>query len=257
MIAEGRTAEIYAWQPGWLLKLYRDWVPSEDAAHEARVTQAAHAIGFAAPATGDIVEINGRTGLIMEHIQGPDMLAAMLQKPWRVDRFAHMLAKLHLQMHVCRPSNLPDLHQRLAARLQVAPGLNQSQRDALLSRLEQLPAGNALCHGDLHPLNVILNPDGLKVIDWVDAKCGNPLADVARSTVLFTVGGPPESPIHRLFVFVFRSRFHEIYLKTYFASQPEAREQYQQWLPIVAAARLTEGIEADHPYLLAAVDRWL
>lgn len=256
-IAEGRTAEIYAWEPGWLLKLYRDWVPPEDAAHEARVTKAAHASGFAAPAVGDTLQIGGRTGLLLEHVEGVDMLAVMLRQPWRTSGFARQMADLHLRMHACQPNALPDLHERLDGRLRSAPGLPAQHQAALLDRLAQLPIGDALTHGDLHPLNVIMKNGALKVIDWVDAKRGNPLADVARSTVLLTIGGLPPNPIQRLFIQLFRQRFHDAYLQRYFAGHPEKKPEYGQWLPIMAAARLTEGIEEDNPHLLAAIDRWL
>ena len=41
-----------------------------------------------------------------------------------------------------------------------------------------------LCHGDLHPSNVILTVDGPMVVDWFDTGRGDPIADIARSTLL-------------------------------------------------------------------------
>ena len=256
-LSEGRTAEIHAWQPGWVLKLYRDWLPPDDAEHEAHVTRAAHYSGFAAPAIGDIIRIGERTGLVMEHIKGPDMLAELLAQPWRIDRYARWLAELHLRMHQCMPRGLPDQHERLARRLEAAPGLSSEQRAQLLDRLGALPRGNALCHGDLHPLNVILSAQGPVVIDWVDATRGNPLADVARTTILFSLGGLPDQPLKQIFIRLFRSRFLLAYHRRYFASDPSASQEHDRWLPIVAAARLTEGIAEENPRLLAAVERWL
>ncbi len=256
-LAEGRTAEIYHWQPGWVLKLFFDWMPEDEAEHEARVTRAAHASGFRAPAVGDLVDTGERAGLVMEHIQGSDLLAALLAQPWRADAFARQLAELHLAMHQCQPKGMPELHDKLRRRLQSAPGLSANQRTTLLARLESLPQGTALCHGDLHPQNVILADDGPVVIDWVDGSIGNPLADVARATVLLTLGGQPEGLFAKLFVALFRRRSNAVYLRRYFANQPQARAEYRQWLPIVDAARLNEGITEDNPRLLAAVARWL
>jgi aminoglycoside phosphotransferase (APT) family kinase protein len=135
--------------------------------------------------------------------------------------------------------------------------LPEPQRRVLLERLNRLPHGEALCHGDLHPLNVILAGDGPVVIDWVDASAGNPLADVARTTVLVTLGELPPGFWARLFVAAFRRRFHAVYLRRYFAGQPEARSEYQLWLPIMSAARLSEGIAEEKTLLLAAVADWL
>jgi len=43
--------------------------------------------------------------------------------------------------------------------------------------LRELPDGEALCHGDFHPRNVIVDGDELTIIDWVDASSGPPAAD--------------------------------------------------------------------------------
>lgn len=42
--------------------------------YEARVARAIHAAGVASPAAGDIVEVDGRRGLIYERLEGPSML---------------------------------------------------------------------------------------------------------------------------------------------------------------------------------------
>src|SRR5512133_3833293 len=63
-IAEGRTAEIYAWEDHHSLKLYRDWCPSDCVEYESRIAHAVHAAGIPSPAAGEILEVNGRRGLL-------------------------------------------------------------------------------------------------------------------------------------------------------------------------------------------------
>ena len=62
-IAFGHTAEIYAWEDGWILKLFRDWFPKEWVRYEADLARAVQAAGLPVPAAGDIVEIGDRLGL--------------------------------------------------------------------------------------------------------------------------------------------------------------------------------------------------
>jgi aminoglycoside phosphotransferase (APT) family kinase protein len=50
-----------------------------------------------------------------------------------------------------------------------------------------LPEAGALCHGDLHADNILMTPDGPKIIDWVSALRANPLVDIARQHLTFTV----------------------------------------------------------------------
>jgi len=53
------------------------------------------------------------------------------------------------------PPDLPDLKQTLATR--IAAGVKSSGvRDFALRVLDPLPVGDRLCHGDLHPGNVLV-----------------------------------------------------------------------------------------------------
>ena len=83
-IAQGRTAEIYAWGEGQVVKLFRDWVPAGQAAFEAQVAQAAQATGVPMPAVGEIVEVDGRFGLVYERVDGPTMDETLQRKPWKL-----------------------------------------------------------------------------------------------------------------------------------------------------------------------------
>ena len=47
--------------------------------------------------------------------------------------------------------------------------------------------GAVLCHGDLHPLNIVRNPDGDVVVDWTHAQYDDPLYDVAFSHFAMTI----------------------------------------------------------------------
>lgn len=62
-IAIGGTAEIYDWEPGWVLKLYFDRFGAGMADYESRIATAICATGLPVPAVGEIVNVNGRKGL--------------------------------------------------------------------------------------------------------------------------------------------------------------------------------------------------
>ena len=44
-IAHGRTADVYLWDEHHVLKLFRDWCPSDWVDYEARIARAIHAAG--------------------------------------------------------------------------------------------------------------------------------------------------------------------------------------------------------------------
>jgi aminoglycoside phosphotransferase (APT) family kinase protein len=55
--------------------------------------------------------------------------------------------------------------------------------------LAGLLESNVVCHGDCHPDNVFTSSRGPTVIDWMTATHCNPVADVARTVLLFRSEG--------------------------------------------------------------------
>ena len=127
----------------------------------------------------------GGTEIVMERIDGPMMMDAMMRKPWLMAHYARQLADLHDRLHVIpAPEWLPD-------------------------------AGDRLVHLDLHPMNVMITASGPIVIDWNNAARGEPLLDVAMTYVLLTCPRAPGSdllnaalqPVRRLLANTFAKRY--------------------------------------------------
>jgi hypothetical protein len=252
-IAEGRTAEIYPWGEDHVLKLYRDGFPRDWVDHEARVARVIVEAGIPTPAPGAIVEAQGRRGIVYERVTGISMLDDMQARPWTLLRHARDLARLQVQVNHLMAPELPAYRDDLAQRIGQAPDLPDALRARVLKLVPALPDGQALCHGDLHPDNVLISPEGPVIIDWMTAKAGDPWADVARSSLIMTVGiaaAPmPISPLVRLF----SGLYHRIYLRTYVNVNRGSGDEHERWLPIVAAARLNEGIAGEREALLQLI----
>ncbi len=192
-IANGRTAEIYSWKEGEVLKLFYDWVKLEDIKNEVRIVRTIHACGLPIPTVGDLIHVNGRTGLIYQREYGDNMWKNLSQKPWRVFDYAGRMAKLHFQIHTRTiQGEIPFQEQKLFAKIRDAESIPSRLKSKALSALETMPNNNQLCHGDLHPGNILMTADGEVIIDWIDSSIGNPLADLARTTILIL--GAMETP---------------------------------------------------------------
>jgi aminoglycoside phosphotransferase (APT) family kinase protein len=102
-----------------------------------------------------------RGDLVMERLSGPTMLEAFGQGLLSAQEAGLILARLLRKLH------------------------------AVPARLSADPAVRVL-HLDLHPDNVMLTPDGPKVIDWANTEEGPPGLDWATSAVILAqvaVGG--------------------------------------------------------------------
>jgi uncharacterized protein (TIGR02172 family) len=256
-IAFGRTAEIYAWEEGWVLKLFHEGFPKGSVRYEAKLARAVQAAGLPVPAVGEIVEIGDRLGLTYERVEGPSMLEEMSTKPWTLLRSTRLLAELQAGMHGnSTVTGLPSQRQRLEIKIGGAKGLSPELREAVLAALATMPEGEQLCHGDLHPDNVLMTEQGPVLIDWIDATQGRPLADVARSSVILMGVGAPGSRATWVQK-VMAGWYHRIYVRHYFRLRPGGEKEVRAWRPIVAAARMSEGIAEIQDWLLSQVQEGL
>jgi len=261
LLGAGRTAEVFGWDATHVLKLYRAempraWVESE-VRTEAHIAHIVLATGLPAPATGDtLVEIDGRLGIVYTRVDGPSMLDAMAQQPEMAPALAANFGDLHAAMHGCAAPALPTQRAALARAIDYAPALTAHQKQRVHQRLAQLTDGGTLCHGDFHPGNILLTAQGPVIIDWVTACRGNPVADVARTTLLFRIArAPVEDVTRRVAIEQVRQHFYTEYLSAYQLRRPFAPAQLDAWLPVLAAARLGEQIDGEEEPLLEMVDQ--
>ncbi len=253
-VARGRTAEIYAWQDSWVLKLFDDWMPREAVQREREIARAVHESGLSVPAVGDMVQVGGRWGVFYERIEGTSLLASLSPHPWKVIAAFRDLAVLHYEIHAHTAPGLSSLKDRLAAKIGRALLPDKGLKARVLDRLAHLPEGDSLCHGDFHPDNVLISPQGLVIIDWIDASVGDPAADVARTLLLSGGASPPEARF-RSWRDVLRRMARWAYLRSYEQHCPGIRERATSWLPVVAAGRLSEGISEERAQLQTFVRR--
>jgi aminoglycoside phosphotransferase (APT) family kinase protein len=166
LIAAGRASEIFDLGGGRVLRRFR---AGGDPEREALVMRHAHANGFPVPRVLDVAT----DALVLERIDGPTMLADVRRRPWRLRRYARALADLHERLHAIEaPQELPEAG-----------------------------SGDRVLHLDLHPENVILSRSGPIVVDWTNARRGDPALDIAMTWVIgATSGGPPGRVFVRMFL---------------------------------------------------------
>ena len=256
-IAFGYTAKIYAWDEGRVLKLFHNWFELQSIEFEQRLARAVHASGLPVPAVYEIIQVEGRNGLIYERVDGLSMWEVLGKQPWRLGTFARRTAELHAQMHASKVQpQLPAQRKRLEYKLNHADPLPAPLKKGALEALVSLPEGTSLCHGDFHPGNILVTAKDEIIIDWIDASLGNPLADVARTSII-ALGAAASSQVTGRFQKFIVHLFHGLYLRHYFRLRPGGKQEYRRWLPVVAAARLDEGIRENEKWLIEQATKGL
>jgi aminoglycoside phosphotransferase (APT) family kinase protein len=149
LIAAGRASEIFDLGDGRVLRRFK---AGGDPKREALVMRHAGSHGYPVPRVLDVTA----DALVLERIEGPTMAERITGDASTFAANASLLARLHDQLHAI-----------------AAP-----------PALSAITEGDRLLHLDLHPANVILGVAGPVVIDWTNARRGDPAFDVAYTWVI-------------------------------------------------------------------------
>ena len=255
-IAEGREAELFLLPDGRVLRLMRRGMPHADerVQLEATALAAAAQAGAPAPRVYETVLRDGRPGLVMERLEGPDLLTLLGRRPWLLPSIARRTAHVHAELHRVRaPATLPSLKDWVAARIAESDAVPAHLHREALSLLDGLPDGDRLCHGDFHPGNVMVGTDRPMVVDWTNAARGDPAGDVARTWVLLEVSPvPPGTPalLHRLTALGRGALLHG-YARAYLRRSMIDAERLARWTQLRAIERLAQEIPGERERLIS------
>lgn len=235
--------------PDWRAELVVRVSPSANRSNDARteteIQNWCAASGYPAARVLALLDHDWAIGLpaqIAERAPGMTMLDAMASAPTRVRDLMRRLAELHAQLHVlpCEGWPVPEARGLTAPRRlalvrtraengDLPIGLALARVERALATLASAP--EVVCHGDFHPLNVIVDAvGGAVVIDWTDATLDDRHSDIARTAALLrsaAVAG--DSSIERAVLAVAGPVLAFVYLRAYRRLLPVDRDRLRRW----------------------------
>src|SRR3954471_7352527 len=102
-IGEGAYADVHAWAPGQVLKLFKAGFPQRVSWWEARMTRAVCAAGGPAPEVLDEVTLEGRFGLVLPRLDGPTLLQLTRSGAMTFEQAGVILASVSRSVHKTPP----------------------------------------------------------------------------------------------------------------------------------------------------------
>ena len=246
VVARGSRSVVHAYGSGAVIKVPKPATPASWIRAEAEYVEAVRAVGAPAPALLGMEEIFGRPASVWEHVEGPSLWQQVVDRPDRSAAIGRALADVQLALfELVTPVTLPDQRDRLSSKIRWSAANVDASLAAALDLLPGRAGTPRLCHGDLHPSNVIVSRDGPVLVDWFDACRGDRVADVARSSLTLLSHGAttpshlPGSDPHTLAVLT------QAYLSRLQASLDIPPSLLSRWQAVNAAARLAEGMSRE------------
>jgi aminoglycoside phosphotransferase (APT) family kinase protein len=271
-LAGGFWAEMYVVElidaPGELCgRLVARVMPDPDtAAFETAVQRHLTRCGFPAPAIrcadGPSSELD-RAWSVMDFATGQPLLTglsaatAITHVPALFRRLPDLLADAAAALHHCPVDGLqdelagqtrrPDVHDFLARLAAHADAIGRHDLARAAEHLADTAHGSrAICHGDLHPFNLLVDGDRWTLIDWSTAVLADHHYDLAFTTLMLAnppLGGP--APV-RAAARAIGSRLARRFLRSY--EQRTGRS--------VERSRLTWGRRAHSLRALVEIAGW-
>ena len=212
----GLFAEMVAFEfvdppPELVGRLVARIVPDpEIAAHETIVQRYVATAGFATPdimLSADASGPLGRAVSVMPFVDGRPLLAGLdpmvvlRQLPQLIRKLPRSLASISAALHALDPDPLIRALQASGRKAPVtttelvqtmAVSARDLERPDLCAASERLAAlepdsdVHVICHGDLHPLNILATAQGDVLIDWSETRITHPAYDVAFTDLMLS-----------------------------------------------------------------------
>ena len=203
-----------------------------EAMNEARAAET----GLPVAKVLEVMKLRDHWCIRREWVEGETLADVMDKDKKSLQKYLRQFVAIQCEIFGKTSDRMGNLADKLDKQISASP-LPKETRYDLHMKLQSFPRGKALCHGDFNPTNVIITPNGeWRVIDWSHVRLGDPLADVARTYLLFWLSG------------------HVAAAEKYMALACEALRakvaDVQKWLPIVAAAESAKEQSAKNHELL-------
>lgn len=193
LLGQGRTAEIFEYDDNKILKLFFEGKPKSDALKEYENLQIVNKRHIPSPKVYETIEVQRRFGIVEERISGKNGFEILFQNDDSTD-FIKNMVKIQNQLNSATISNDNTcISYKNSLKASLWSVKDEVEKNRIIKKIETLPDGTNLCHGDFHPGNLIVQNDGnLIIIDFVNLCYGPKLFDVARTYFLLSQGELPD-----------------------------------------------------------------
>ena len=187
-LSEGRNANVYEWGDDRVIKLFKASYPTDKVTEEYYNALAVKRLDFKKAEVLELKKTEFGFGIVFKKITGENMLDYIL-RTGDLKGAALQLAELQNSINRCKfdvlkAEGLDTAHGQLRKHMLASKKADSDATKEMLRFLGTMKEGDSLCHGNLHPDNVMLTDDGPVALSASGYCLGFPLYDVAKTFFL-------------------------------------------------------------------------
>ncbi len=201
LIGAGACGECYRVDDETIVKLYYSHVDNEEIEKEKAFAKKAFVMGVPTAISYDIVECNGRTGVMYELIKSKTLGELIKQDYANVDKYVEMYADMCKRVGSIKIDDpeIPDFKVANRADIDKLTTIDDREREYLNKFLDIVPNGNNCIHGDLNLNNIMVENNDCLLIDMGELGVGTPLFDISRIIFSMQYGNPAPGEINTFY----------------------------------------------------------
>lgn len=224
LINERRNNKIYS-DGDKVYKVFNENYKKTDVFIESFITSMVEMTNLNVPSVEEVSTLNGQWYIKSNLIKGDTIFSLIESNPDNSDYYLDRMIEIHTAIHENKLDKLPIQKEKFADYIEMSD-LDKNLKIDLLDMLNTCPRHRKLCHGNFTPHNVIISDDNAYVIDWNHASQGNASADVAKTYLWMKINMP---------------NLADSYLDKFCSATSTSKRYVENWIPIVAAARLAKN----------------
>lgn len=186
-IGAGASGEVYRLDDETIIKLYYPHISKEEIKREKELAKKAFVMGVPTAISYDIVESDGRTGVVYELINSKTLTELIREDEDNLEKYVDMYADVCKQMHEIRADDvkLPSFKDINREDIPNITGITDEERDYLYEFLDMVPDRAECVHGDLNLNNIMVQNGECCLIDMGEFSTGLSMFDLSR--ILFSL----------------------------------------------------------------------
>ena len=186
-IGAGACGEVFRLDDETIIKLYYPRVKKEEIEQEKALAKKAFVMGVPTAISYDIVEADGRTGVVYELIKSKTIGELIRGDEDHLEKYVDMYAAVCRQIHgiEAEPGQLPSFKDINRSDIPNVTGITEEERAYLHRFLDLIPDRMNCLHGDLNINNIMVQNGECCLIDMGEFSTGTPMFDLSR--ILFSM----------------------------------------------------------------------